>query len=102
MTHPALCPPFGRMLLMRLVIIETIVVIVPFFMLLLFKALMLLTPIFDLATCISIVDDVAQISIIPVSSSAAFLRWTEIACRVPVQTLPVVKLMTQCFIIMIE
>jgi hypothetical protein len=61
-------PPFRRMLLVRLVIIGTIVVIVPFFMLLLFKALTLVMPVFNLAA-----NDVTQISIIPVLSSTAFL-----------------------------
>jgi hypothetical protein len=46
-------PSFGRTLLVRLVIIGTIVVIVPFFTPLLFKALVLLMPVFDAAMCIS-------------------------------------------------
>jgi hypothetical protein len=79
-TPPGLCPPFERTLSVRWVIIETIVVIVPFFTLLLFNALVLLTPIFDPATCISATDDVVQISVIPVSSSATFLRWSQTAC----------------------
>jgi hypothetical protein len=86
----------------RLVIIGTIVVIVPFFTLLLFKALTLMTPVFEPATCISAADDVMQISIVPVSSSVTFLRWSETACQVTTWTLPVVKLMTPCFIIMVE
>jgi hypothetical protein len=85
-----------------LVVIGTIVVVVPFFTLLLFKALMLLTPVFDPITCISTADDIMQILIILVSSSTTFLRWSETACRVPVRTLPVVKLMTPCFIITVE
>jgi hypothetical protein len=87
---------------MRLVIIGIVVVIVPFFMLLLFKALVLLIPIFNPVACISAVDDVAQISVIPVLSSTAFLQWSETACRVPVRTLPVVRLVAPCFIIMDE
>jgi hypothetical protein len=86
----------------RLVIIGTIVVIVPFFTLHLFKALALRTPIFYPALCISTADDVAQIFIIPVSSLAVFLWWSETACRVSLRTLSVVKLMTPCFIIMVE
>jgi hypothetical protein len=73
-------PPFGRTLLVRLVVIGTIVVIIPFFTLLLFKVLELLTLVFNQ----SAVDDDTQISIIPVSSSAMFLQWSENACRVPV------------------
>jgi hypothetical protein len=61
------------MLTVRLVIIGTIEVIVPFFTLLLFKALALLTLVSYPAVCIFVVDDVAQISIILVSSSATFL-----------------------------
>jgi hypothetical protein len=90
------------MLSVRLVIIETIVVIVPFFMLILFKALTLLTPVFNPTVCISIADDVVQILVIPVSSSATFVRWSETACHVPVRTLLVVRLVTPCFIIMVE
>jgi hypothetical protein len=57
----------------RLVIIGTIVIIVPLFTPLMFKALTLLTPVFDLAACISAVDDIVQISVIPISPSAVFL-----------------------------
>jgi hypothetical protein len=56
-------PPFGRMLSVRLVVIGTIIVIVPFFTLLLSKAL----------AGISAVDDIVQILVIPVSSSTVFL-----------------------------
>jgi hypothetical protein len=68
---------------MRLVIIGTIVVIVPFFALLLFKMLALLMLVFYLTACISAADDIMQISVILASPSAAFLRWSETACRVP-------------------
>jgi hypothetical protein len=90
------------MLSVRLVVIGTIVVIVTFFMLLLFETLVLLMPIFDPVTCISATDDVAQISVIPVSSSTVFLLWSETACRVPMRTLPVVKLVTPCFVVTVE
>jgi hypothetical protein len=53
----------------RLVMIGTIVIVIPFFTLLLFEALAVL---FD-----STVDDVMQISIIPVPSSTVFLQWSE-------------------------
>jgi hypothetical protein len=86
----------------RLVIIGTIVVIVPFFTLLLFKTLVLLTPVFDPAACISTANDVTQISVIPASPSAAFLRWSETACQVPVWTLLVVMIMTPCLVITVE
>jgi hypothetical protein len=86
----------------RLVVIGTIVIIVPLFRSLLFKGLMLLKPVFDPAACIFAADDVTQISIILVSPSAAFLRWSETASRVPTQTLSVVKLMNLSFIITVE
>jgi hypothetical protein len=65
----------------RFIIIGTIVIIVHFFTLLLFEALVLLMPVFDLAACISTVDVVAQFSVILVSSSAVFLLWSETTCR---------------------
>jgi hypothetical protein len=86
----------------RLVIIGTVVVIVPFFTLLLFKVLMLLALVFNPAACISTVNDVAQISVIPVSSLTAFLWWSEIASRVPIGTLLVVMLMAPCFILTVK
>jgi predicted anti-sigma-YlaC factor YlaD len=79
--------PIGRMLSVRLVIIGTVVVIVPFF---------------NSAVFISTADDVTQISVIPVPSSIAFLRWSEDTCRVPVWSLSVVMLMNLCFIITVE
>jgi hypothetical protein len=68
-----IAPAFGRTLLVRLVIIGTIVVVVPFLMLLLFKVLVLLAPVFNSVACISIVEVVVEISVILVSSSSAFL-----------------------------
>jgi hypothetical protein len=53
---------------MRLIIKGIVVVIVPFFMLLLFKALGLLTLVFNPTACISTVDDIA------------LLQWSETAC----------------------
>jgi hypothetical protein len=97
-----IAPSFMRALSMRFDIIGTIIVIVPLFTSLLFKALMLLTPVFYPATCIFAVDDIMQVSVIPVSPLATFLRWSETASRVPVRTLLVVKLMTPCFIISVE
>jgi hypothetical protein len=72
-----IAPSFRRALLVRLVIIDTIIVIIPLFTSLLFKALALLTPIFDPVVCIFAVDDVAQVSIITVSPSVVFLQWSE-------------------------
>jgi hypothetical protein len=72
-------PSFGRTLSVRLVIIGTIVVIVPFFALLLLKMFALLAPVFNPAVCISVVDDVMQITIILIPHSAAFLQWGDTA-----------------------
>jgi hypothetical protein len=85
-----------------LVIIGIIVVIVPFSALLLFKMLVLLTSILHPVACISVADDVAQILIILFSPSVAFLWWSETSCRVPVQTLPVVMIMTVYLVITVE
>jgi hypothetical protein len=71
-------------------------------LLLLFMALVLLTLIFDPAMCIFATNDVAQVSVIPVSPSAMILWWSDIASRVPARTLLVVKLVTPCFIFMVE
>jgi hypothetical protein len=67
------------MLSVRLVVIGTIVVIVPLFTSLLFKALTLLTLVFDQTMCILAAYDVVQVSVIPVLPSAAFLQWSEAA-----------------------
>jgi hypothetical protein len=56
--------PFERALSMRLVIVRTIVIIIPFFTSLLFKALTLVTPVFNPTTCISAADDIAKILVI--------------------------------------
>jgi hypothetical protein len=95
-------PSFRRVLSVRLIVIGTIIEILPFFTLLLFKALMILAPIFYSAACISVADDVAQMSVIPISSLAAFLRLSETASRVPVGTLPAVMLITSSFIFTVE
>jgi hypothetical protein len=71
----------------RLIVIGVVVVIVHFFTLLLFKVLALLMPVFNSAACISVADDVTQISVIPVLSSAVFLRWSETASRIPMGTI---------------
>jgi hypothetical protein len=86
----------------RLVIIGTILVIVLIYTLLLFNALMLLMPVFDPVSCIIATDEIVKILVIPVSSSAAFLRWSETDCQVPVRTPPVVKLVAPCFGITVE
>jgi hypothetical protein len=63
----------------RLVIEETIVIIVPFIVSFLLNTLSLLAPVFYAAACISIVDDVVQVTAIPIMPSAVLLRWSEAA-----------------------
>jgi hypothetical protein len=82
--------------------LETLIVIVPLFMSLLFKALALLMPDFDLATCVFAMDDIIQVSIILVPPLATFLLWSETTSRVPVWTLPMFKVMTLCFVMTVE
>jgi hypothetical protein len=79
---------------MRLVIEGTIIIIVPLIMLFLLNALSLLASVVYLTTCISAVDDIAQLVIVLMTPSAMLLGWSEAACRVPMGTLPVVKLVT--------
>jgi hypothetical protein len=72
-----IAPSFKRALSVRLVVIGTIIVIAPLLTSLLFKALVLLMPVFDPTMGIFAVDDITQVSIIPVSPSTAFLWWSE-------------------------
>jgi hypothetical protein len=67
-------PSLRIMLSVRLVIIGTIVVILPLLTSLLFKALTLLTLVFDPAACVFGADNVSQVLIILVSPSVAFHR----------------------------
>jgi hypothetical protein len=64
---------------LRLIVEGTIIIIVPLIASFLFHAVSLLALVFYLAACISITDDITQVLVIPVSSSAAFLRWSETA-----------------------
>jgi hypothetical protein len=51
-------------------------------------------PVFNLTTCISTMDDIMQVTVVPGMPSAAPLRWTDAAGGVPMGTLPVVIFMT--------
>jgi hypothetical protein len=95
-------PSFKGVLSVRLVIEGTIIVIVPLITSLLLDALMLLTPVVNLVMWISLVDDVAQVSVIPIMPLAAILQQSETTGRVPTQTLLVVKLMTPYFAVTVE
>jgi hypothetical protein len=66
-------PSFWGALSVRLVIEGTIVITVPFIASFLFDAFSLLAVVFNSAACISAVDHVTQVSVIPISFSAVFL-----------------------------
>jgi hypothetical protein len=84
---------FKGVLPVRLVVVRTIIIIiVPLDTSLLLRALSLLAPVFNPTTCISAVDDIAQIAVISITPSVALLWWSDAAGRVPTGTLPVVKL----------
>jgi hypothetical protein len=90
------------MLLVRLVIERTIVVIVHFITPLLLDVLTLLVPAVNLAACVFAVDDITQVSVFPIMPSAVLLWWSETAGRVSMWTMSVVKILTLCFIVMVE
>jgi hypothetical protein len=93
-----IAPPFRGTLSVRLVVEGTIIIIVPLVVSFPFDAVSFLEPNFDLSACISIVDDVVQVSIIPVSSVTTFLRWSETAGQVPTWTLTLVRVLTSYFV----
>jgi hypothetical protein len=95
-------PSLRGALSVRLVIEGTIIIIVPLIASFLLDALSLLVPAFDLTVCISTVEDVAQITVIPTTPSAMLLRWSETTGQVPGQTLPVVRLLTPVSLITVE
>jgi hypothetical protein len=63
---------------------------------------LLLVPVFDPTACISVVDDVTQILVISIMHSVALLQWSETVGRVPVWTLPVVRLITLDSVVAVE
>jgi hypothetical protein len=85
----------------RLVIVGTIIIIVPFITSLRLHALSLLASVFYLAMCISSVDDVAQVAVAPIMLLAALLWWSDATGQVPMRTLPVVKLMTPNYVFVV-
>jgi hypothetical protein len=72
-------PSFRGALLVRFVIVGAIIIIIPLVALFLFHALSLSTPIFNLTTCISVVDDIAEVTVVPTTPSAAPLQWSDAA-----------------------
>jgi hypothetical protein len=94
-------PSFWGALLVRLVIEGTIIIVVHLITLLLINVLLILAPIFDPAACISVVDDITHVSVIPITPSTMLLWWSETTGRVPAPTQPVVKLLTSVSIVMV-
>jgi predicted neutral ceramidase superfamily lipid hydrolase len=87
-------PTFRGALLVRLVIEGAIVIIVPFVRSFLVNLFSLLAPIFYPTTCISTMDDIAQIVVILIMPLTMLLWWSEATSRVLPGTLPAVKLVT--------
>jgi hypothetical protein len=87
-------PSFRGALFVRLVVLGAIIIIVPLIALFLLCALSFLVLVFDPVACISAADDITQVAIVLTMPSAALLRWSDTAGRIPIGTLPVVKLQT--------
>jgi hypothetical protein len=68
-----IAPSFRGVLSVRLVVEGTIIIIVPLIVPFLLNALSLLALIFDPTVCICVIDDVAQVWVIPIMPSAALL-----------------------------
>jgi hypothetical protein len=86
---------------MRLVVVRTIIIIVPFIALFLLFTLPISASVFNSTMCISTVDDVVQVIVVSIVSSAALLWWSDAAGQVPTRTLPVVIIMTPISILMV-
>jgi hypothetical protein len=95
-------PSFGGALSMRLVIEGTIIIIVPLVTSFLLDALTLLVLVVNPVVCIYVTDDIAHVSVIPITPSVTLLQWSETVGRVPTRTLPMVNLMTPCFAIAVK
>jgi hypothetical protein len=78
---------------MGLVIVRAIVIMVRFLTLFVLNAVSLLALIFDPVTCISVVENITQISIVLVS--VALLRGSDDVGRVPTWTPMVVRVLTR-------
>jgi hypothetical protein len=65
---------FQGMVPVRLIVEGTIIIIVPFIASLSFNATSFLAPVFNQVGCISIVDDIAQVLVVPILFSAT-LHW---------------------------
>jgi hypothetical protein len=62
----------------RLIVVRTIVVIVPFIASLMFNAVSLLVHVFNMVARISVVDKVTQVPVVPISFLATLLRGSDV------------------------
>jgi hypothetical protein len=62
----------------RLIVVRTIVVIVPFIASLMFNAVSLLVQVFNMVARISVVDKVTQVPVVPISFLATLLRRSDV------------------------
>jgi hypothetical protein len=89
------------MLPVRLVIVRTIIIKVPFIVLFLLFTLPSLAVVFYSATCISATDDIMQVAVVSVTSSAVLLLWSDATGRIPMKTLLLVIIMTPVSILLV-
>jgi hypothetical protein len=89
------------MLPVRLVIVRTIIIKVPFIVLFLLFTLPSLVAVFYSATCISATDDIMQVAVVSVTSSAVLLLWSDATGRIPMKTLLLVIIMTPVSILLV-
>jgi hypothetical protein len=73
-------------------VIRAIVVTVPFLTSFKLDTVSFLMPVLDLIVCVSVVDDILQVSFIP--TLATLLRWSDVVGRVPMQAWAVVMILT--------
>jgi hypothetical protein len=92
---------FRGALPVRLVIVGTLVIKVPFITLFLFHALSFPTPVFDPTTSISVLDDITQVTVVPTTPSTVLPWWSDAAGRVLMGTPLAVKLMTPVSILVV-
>jgi hypothetical protein len=77
-----------------LIIERNIIVIVPLFVTLALNTVSLLAPVFNPVACISVVDYIAQVPVVPISSSIVLLQGSETTSRVPMWALAMVRVLT--------
>jgi hypothetical protein len=78
----------------RLIIEETIIVIVPFTVSFALDAVSLLAPVFNLVVCIFVTNNVAQVPVVPILFFVMLLWRSDAAGRVPTWALAVVRVLT--------